>query len=532
MFHPEVTGPAKKAMTAAQKDADVKLSLVSKTVFDVVILGAGITGAAAAFHLQQNKKKPTSILLLDHGEIGAGSHDRFVSKATVPTSQNYKSPNDNLGDEKVYHLGNSGGVLFSPPHFKNGPGCVKMSVRLYPSTTANFIQHHGEIGARRYLKLSALGIEIQKKLNKVLVPSNEQKKVIEEAGSILLAEQADADNMKEEWELLQKCGVEDAVWWDEKKVESIHGKDSGFVCGIYFPKDTRVDALLFTRALVKAAAVASECAVTVIEHCPSLVDVNDVGNFAQCVFQNGVVINSNHAVVATNGLFLNKTLAGILRPCWSYFVALPHGRDPLNTPLEGPMDESKFPSSSAGVVTSPFTKSNKLLGGAQSFNFFTYGFTHDWCVTQGAYRISGADHYSSLKAPRSPVRCGNLAKWTLTKYPHMKNALGVSDPSDVLPTGDQSKYSKALQGRCVYGVYSETPDSLPLIGKTNASSRICYAVGCNAWGQASMSYAAYVIPGLLGFTELSAEDAELADLFAISRFKSLEWYNRVVPSKL
>ncbi len=82
----------------------------------------------------------------------------------------------------------------------------------------------------------------------------------------------------------------------------------------------------------------------------------------------------------------------------------------------------------------------------------------------------------------------------------------------------------------MYGVYSETPDKLPLVGKTSHESRICYLLGCNAWGQSSMSYCANLVPGLLGFAALTAEQAELADLVAISRFKSFGTYFKPVPT--
>ena len=40
-----------------------------------------------------------------------------------------------------------------------------------------------------------------------------------------------------------------------------------------------------------------------------------------------------------------------------------------------------------------------------------------------------------------------------------------------------------------YGVYSETPDLMPLVGEPADSPGVCYIVGCNAWGQASVPHA-------------------------------------------
>ena len=73
---------------------------------------------------------PQSVLLLDSGELGAGSHDRFTAQPQVKlnASEAYTPANQGLGDEVAYHPGNSGGVLFSPPHFVHGPTKLKFMV--------------------------------------------------------------------------------------------------------------------------------------------------------------------------------------------------------------------------------------------------------------------------------------------------------------------------------------------------------------------------------------------------------------------
>jgi glycine/D-amino acid oxidase-like deaminating enzyme len=284
---------------------------------------------------------------------------------------------------------------------------------------------------------------------------------------------------------------------------------------IYFPKEARIDALAFVNKVVAVGQQLSKGRLTVIEHCPAVISVDDVNAPATgvCItLRDGTRITANHAVVATNGMFLNSHLAGILRPCWSYFLTLPHPRDPLRG------------SQRISELSKP-----ALLGGHSSRNFFTFGFTHDWCVTDGAYRISGADHFSALKPPRSQPRCQALADWTFSHYPHMKSMVpGLPDTSRVDPAS-----TKWLQGRYIYGVYGETPDYMPLLGKADAGSRIVYALGCNAWGQASLTFAASVVPGLLGFAVLTKEQAECADAMALSRFKTLPAYmNKLAQSKL
>lgn len=130
-------------------------------------------------------------------------------------------------------------------------------------------------------------------------------------------------------------------------------------------------------------------------------------------------------------------------------------------------------------------------------NFFTLGFSHDWCVESGFVRISGEDHFSGLKRPRSEERCRSLAEWGHRKYPYL-------DAS--------AKYPRR------HGVYSETSDYLPLVGMPSGLKSVCYMVGCNAWGQASLSAVASTAPALLGYREFRPEEVDGARMCSIGRF--------------
>jgi glycine/D-amino acid oxidase-like deaminating enzyme len=137
------------------------------------------------------------------------------------------------------------------------------------------------------------------------------------------------------------------------------------------------------------------------------------------------------------------------------------------------------------------------MAAPDSANFFTFGFSHDWCVDENFVRISGEDHFSGLKSPRSQERCGRLAKWAWEKYPYLESSADYP---------------------ARYGIYSETADFMPLVGTPSDSSRVCYLVGCNAWGQASLSAAAAMAPALLGYREFSPQEQATARLFSIRRF--------------
>ncbi len=49
---------------------------------------------------------------------------------------------------------------------------------------------------------------------------------------------------------------------------------------------------------------------------------------ARVVLADGSEVQADHAVLATGGMYLDRRLAGILRPCWSYLVALKDPRPP------------------------------------------------------------------------------------------------------------------------------------------------------------------------------------------------------------
>jgi glycine/D-amino acid oxidase-like deaminating enzyme len=75
---------AKQAMNASKSKAVAQLSALAAQRVDVVVVGAGITGAQSVYNLLSLATGPTSIVLIDSGELGAGSHDRFKAAPQVP----------------------------------------------------------------------------------------------------------------------------------------------------------------------------------------------------------------------------------------------------------------------------------------------------------------------------------------------------------------------------------------------------------------------------------------------------------------
>ena len=331
-----------------------------------------------------------------------------------------------------------------------------------------FADLFGWDGVKTFLDLSQHGLKLQVDLANRYLPDPQQQ--IKQDGSLMVCEADQASRLKQEFEFLQKldCPCE---WWYEEQVIEVQGSAAGYVAGIWFPQDARIDSVTYAKVLLDAAVQSGS--LTLKQECSPVVDVKDseAGDHVVIQLADGELIESNQAIIATGGMYMDKLLAGILTPRYSYLAALPH-RDP------GPMGGMQAPNSA---------------------NFFTLGFSHDWCVTDNFVRISGEDHYSGLKSPRAKQRCGRLAQWGWEKYPYLE--FGADYPS-------------------TYGIYSETPDYMPLVGKPDSSSRVCYMVGCNAWGQASLSAAAALAPALLGYREMSEVEQSTADLFSIRRFSA------------
>ncbi len=116
-------------------------------------------------------------------------------------------------------------------------------------------------------------------------------------------------------------------------------------------------------------------------------------SYAYTHLQGGLKIRSKFVIVATGyaiqmhdirlltivaythrGLFVEPTIGGILKPCWSYLVGI---KDPLCS-----SDDVVPVSTSLDAYNS-----SKFLGRAHSLNVLTWGFTHDWCLTHGYMRV-------------------------------------------------------------------------------------------------------------------------------------------------
>ena len=466
--------------------------------FDVVIVGAGVAGCSAAYHLQkhhyqqqqqqhQQEELPSLLVLEAAGQAGHGVAPRQSGSATMEVAP-----------------------------------CIKMMVQIFAGSTEQFVAHHGRDGARRYLRATQQGLVLQKAIAKTIATTTTTTasssttggvtEHMKELGSYYVTDTSKEMELKQEFELLQSLGgcCEDMEWCDKDRLASVVGMSSDFDCGIYFPKDAIIDSSWYAKTLLQytldhynnrnISAGGDNTTTNNNNHRAQFWPHSKVVNiqeyntttssepetcsndpYVMVELESGVQIRAKHVIMATGGLYQNiPHLNGLLKPCYSYLVHVPI-HDPA-PPCE----------------CSP--------------NFFTWGFSHDWCFTKGRVRCSGEDHFSAYKAPKLKERCANLSRWTLERY-HQ------SYDHDLTTTAASAVKFRSIPQQ--YGIYSETPDMAPLIGHLTKNSRICYLLGCNAWGQSILSYCGSLVPGLLGLRELSEDEKDSLRLVSIRRFSAL-----------
>eukprot|EP00536_Pseudo-nitzschia_multiseries_P004040 jgi/Psemu1/253199/estExt_Genewise1Plus.C_650060 len=428
--------------------------------YDIVIVGAGVAGCSAAYHLtkqgNESCKTDFKVLVVDAGP----------------------APGEGLAPQT-----RSGTATM-----KVAP-CVKMMVQLFAGSCDDFVRHHGKEGAKRYLDATREGLVLQKGIAKKLWSAETDcGKHLKELGSYYVGStKRDEIELKREFEILSSLMEDDDAieWCDVNRLSSVEGMSKDFQCGIYFPKDAVIDSSLYAKMLMEHVLKNTDGNVefwpnTIVlsidqKATSETVSVEIDGKERRTIYANRVIVASGALRMIQQQ---EDRLNGLMKPCYSYLVHVP-----TSTNYEVTDENEDY--------CSP--------------NFFTWGYTHDWCYTNGKIRISGEDHFSAYKSPKVEERCNRLARWTLERY-HCNDSYTEEEVS-LFPRQ--------------YGLYSETVDMVPMIGTFAKEQNICYLLGCNAWGQTILSYCASLVPALLGYQELTESQQDVLNLVSIRRFSRI-----------
>lgn len=434
--------------------------------YDVIVVGAGVAGASAVHHLLQD-----SLVFPSKGT-------RDTSDIHILVVDSGPAPGEGRGDDGR----KSGSATMTHLAISK----IKMMVQVFNCASQEFVKHHGKEGARRYFQATKEGLEIQKRIAKALQnKGTNSPEIMSELGSYYVSPIHQQGELHAEFDFYRSLGecCEDVEFIDgvTRTMDQVPGASVDFPCAIYFPKEAIIDSSEYAKRLLAAAVATGKVtrrSNTRVQH----IVTPSRGKASVILDGSGETISSRFGVVVATGAMdsLPPELNGLIRPCYSYLA---------HVPIETP----------AKVEESP--------------NFFTWGFSHDWCFAGGQVRVSGEDHFCAYKNPKVKERCGRLINWARGIY---------GCPS----TNDNDHGTMMIPQQ--YGLYSETPDHVPLIGTTHDDSAVCYLLGCNAWGQTILSYSASLVPGLLGFRSatdgkvcLSESQRDSLKLLSIRRFSEL-----------
>ena len=451
---------------------------------------------------------------------------------------------------------------------------IKMMVQIFACSIDTFISHHGVQGAQIYLQCTRLGLQFQKRIAKELLSNARNSTspsltdtngtILHELGSFYLAYEDDVDDLKKEYNqfvslgtnLFDNLGIE----WYQVSIDGdstiLHNSDhtnsillsqkNPFHAAIYFPNDAIIDSSQYSKLLVQNATSVHNndteriqsrvrsrmnTIVTYIERLEEVrpypchdtstagldMIVDDSKMYSAIVTcydttaQRFYRIYCRHVVVAIGGLSVPpgccvEDLYGILRPCYSYLA---------HVPMKQPMQCHFMKNDVKAMKGKNDDDSSRLQ---RSPNFFTWNFTHDWCYTdQYHIRVSGEDHYSARKDALQSKRCQSLINWTYEQY---NTETGDNSDQNISFDNDLEHDSSPTIPQ-QSGVYTETPDCAPVVGSiaSDTNNTICYVVGCNAWGQAILSYAATLVPSILGYRPMTLMEQDAMKVLSIQRFQ-------------
>jgi NADPH-dependent 2,4-dienoyl-CoA reductase/sulfur reductase-like enzyme len=116
--------------------------------YDVIIVGAGVAGCSAAYHLMTQQQ--------GQGQAAVGMRVLVVDAGPAPGEG--LAPQTRSGTSTM----------------KVAP-CVKMMVQLFAGSCDDFVRHHGKEGAKQYLNATREGLVIQKGIAGQLWDTDEER---------------------------------------------------------------------------------------------------------------------------------------------------------------------------------------------------------------------------------------------------------------------------------------------------------------------------------------------------------------------
>lgn len=226
---------------------------------EVLVIGGGVAGASAAYHLK--KAGVRDVVVLETGHCGHGGHD-----ATIAPPRSELRAGDDPGGVFV-HAQRSGSTVIASANNGSDAGQIKMMLQALPTSAEEFIACNGFEGARRYLNLASKGLALQMAIAKQVLPRhNEQLRAL---GSIYVGTSAEREELRREYETVLQLGAVGIEFWEKHCDTAACGAGSGFSCAIFFGNDGVINSAEYARALLRSCSETSSLdnQVRVFEEC-------------------------------------------------------------------------------------------------------------------------------------------------------------------------------------------------------------------------------------------------------------------------
>ncbi|MEK6983146.1 MAG: FAD-binding oxidoreductase [Nanoarchaeota archaeon] len=281
--------------------------------------------------------------------------------------------------------------------------------------------------------------------------------IIRQYGTLMVGNKKEFEALKDEYKYYKLMGFgRDYNLVSKVQIAELY-KTSVFEGGLLIPNDAIASGEEYPRIL------ADKAGLTVAENA-KVIDIKQTKTGVMVKTDSAGDITADYVVLATNGFLIDKNLRGKIWPWWTFEIS--YEDNGPNTPNSFDFNDDYH----------WFSRQDNLLfigGGATSIISNNFRF----------YKYEEREK-------------GKLIKWVNKIFPQTRGKQPVAFH---------------------FGVGAYTIDEVPIVGKYSMESRIFYIVGCNGTGQSTLSYAASLMPGIMGYVPLNDKQRRIAEFLSPTR---------------
>lgn len=336
------------------------------------------------------------------------------------------------------------------------PFYSRLLTSMYDSFYDEFCSIHGIKRAALFLKAGALGRNIITNIADEITAGLYRRE-----GSLMVGTTAQLSLLKQEKYAYENNGFkQNLAYYTQKEIGSLY-PGTNFQNGLFISDDAILDNKRYIAGLENKL---KEAGVFIAEN-TKVTGITETKEGFIVQTDNRGEISADYAVLATNGMYIDKNLEGLLENRWAFVACY----------------------EDIGVNTPNTWNAEKEW--------------HYWARQDNVLMIGGEDR---------PVLEGNTRSYVFK----------CDDPTEKIQIWAKKTFPSIAQKPRIaehFGIFAYTSDKIPIIGKFDQNSRISYIVGCNGCLASLMAFGASLLPGILGYSELNAEQKEFIELLSPNR---------------